>query len=159
MSESTPLQPVVFTLGEAAKAAGVSKPTLSKAIAKGRLAADRQQDGSFQIQAAELFRAYPPKPEGNRLAGSDFDERETHVDRALLARELEELRQRLAGADAERDRERRQLSDQIEDLRRRLDLEGEERRKLTAILTDQRAKAAEAEPARAGFLARLFGRG
>jgi hypothetical protein len=31
----------------------------------------------------------------------------------------------------------------IDDLRERLDREGEERRKLTAILTDQRAKAPE----------------
>ena len=46
----------------------------------------------------------------------------------------------------------------IEDLRRRLDVEGEERRKLTAMLTDQRtAPEPTPEPPR-GFWARLRGR-
>jgi hypothetical protein len=69
------------------------------------------------------------------------------------------LREQLATFSEERDRERRQLVDQVEDLRRRLDLEGEERRKLTAILTDQRATPVEPPPAPKGFFARLFGKG
>jgi hypothetical protein len=49
-----------YTLGQAAKAAGTSKPTLSRAIKSGRLSAQRQPDGSFLIDPAELHRVYPP---------------------------------------------------------------------------------------------------
>lgn len=51
------------------------------------------------------------------------------------------LRRELAFMTAEREREREQLQARIDDLSRRLDAEGEERRRLTAILTDQRAQA------------------
>lgn len=57
-----------FTLGTAAKELGITKPTLSKAIAKGKLSATRREDGSYSIDAAELFRyrdanqhRYPPE--------------------------------------------------------------------------------------------------
>jgi anti-sigma factor RsiW len=66
---------------------------------------------------------------GKSLAGTE-----------ALHRELELLRE-------ERERERNQLNGQIDDLRRRLDSEAEERRKLTALLTDQREKQ-EPEPRR-----------
>lgn len=162
MSESPSPTPVVFTLGEAAKAAKVSKPTLSKAISSGRLSAEKTPDGSYRIQAGELFRVYPPNRVVNGLPDGEIVERETGKDYRLLERESNELRERLATTEAERDRERRQLTDQIDDLRRRLDIEGEERRKLTAILTDQRAKAEEpppSAPAPKGFWARLTGKG
>ena len=54
-----------------------------------------------------------------------------------------------------------QVKGERDDLRRRLDAEGEERRKLTALLTDQREKpTAEPEQPRKGlrgFLHRLTG--
>ena len=45
-----------YTLGEAAKAVGFSKPTLSRAIKNGKLSAIRLDDGSYSIDAAELER-------------------------------------------------------------------------------------------------------
>jgi hypothetical protein len=176
MSEFAPGQPPTltaptFTLGEAAKAVGLSKPTLSKAITSGRLSAEKDQaTGVYTIQAAELFRVYPPNRQGNREATSDIDAEETGVTEqgnpGLAAREVDRLRKQLADQAMERDRERRQLEDQISDLRRRLDLEGEERRKLTAILTDQRTRPPEPEPepepappVRRGLWSRLTGRG
>jgi len=50
----------------------------------------------------------------------------------LLRREIEMLRE-------ERERERQEAQTTIADLRRRLDTEAEERRKLTAVLSDLRA--------------------
>ena len=44
------------TLGQAAKECGVSKSTLSRWIKKGRVSAERQEDGSFLIDASELNR-------------------------------------------------------------------------------------------------------
>ena len=147
MSDSAPVQPHIFTLGEAAKAAGVSKPTISKAIKSGRLSAEQKPDGSYSIQAAELFRVFPP---GGRH-GTPKVEGDAPVTgvavRGLPESEVNPLSEQLAREREERERERQQLTEQIEDLRRRLDTEGEERRKLMAILTDQRAKPAEPQTA------------
>jgi hypothetical protein len=49
-----------YTLGQAAKATGLSKPTISDAIKKGRISAKKNESGSFEIDPAELHRVYPP---------------------------------------------------------------------------------------------------
>ena len=53
---------MAYTLGEAAKAVGKSKATLSKAVKSGRLSAIKKDDGSFSIEPTELHRVYPPTP-------------------------------------------------------------------------------------------------
>ena len=45
-----------MTLGEAARYCGISKGTLSKAIASGKLSATRREDASWAIDGAELAR-------------------------------------------------------------------------------------------------------
>ena len=61
-----------LTLNQAAKEVGKAKSTLSKAIKSGKLSAALQEDGSYRIDASELFRVFPPSimtipafPEGN----------------------------------------------------------------------------------------------
>lgn len=49
----------MLTMGEAAKHAGISKATLSRAIKSGRVSAHRNDKGGFDIDPAELFRVYP----------------------------------------------------------------------------------------------------
>ena len=49
----------MFTLGEAAREVGMAKSAISRAIKTGRLSATRQEDGSYAIDPAELFRVYP----------------------------------------------------------------------------------------------------
>src|SRR4051794_7134781 len=116
----------IFTLGEAARTVHRSKSTLSKAIKSGRLSVMSRDDGSYQIDAAELFRVFAPNgsvnPEIERSATPEANGRT-----ALLEIEIAGLRATLTQVEGERD-----------DLRRRLDQETEERRRLTAILTDQR---------------------
>ena len=51
---------MVYTLGDAAKATGKSKATISKAIKNGRISATKDDAGVFQIDPAELHRVYPP---------------------------------------------------------------------------------------------------
>jgi len=105
-----------FSLTQAAKQVGKSKPTISKAIKTGRLSAVKVGNG-YEIDAAELFRVYP-KQQANISTGQTTDE--TRV--ALLELEAKMLRQQL---------EREQ--DTVADLRTRLD-------KAEALITDARPR-------------------
>jgi hypothetical protein len=51
-----------YTLGEAAIACGKSKSTISKAIKAGKISAEKNDHGTFEIEASELHRVYPPAP-------------------------------------------------------------------------------------------------
>ena len=51
---------MAYTLGEAAKAVGKSKGTISKAVKAGKISATKLENGSFSIEAAELHRVYAP---------------------------------------------------------------------------------------------------
>lgn len=48
----------MFSLSQSAKLTGVSKATIHRAIKSGKLSAARQEDGSYQIDPAELHRVY-----------------------------------------------------------------------------------------------------
>lgn len=129
----------MLSMGQAARETGVSKATIHRAIKSGRLSALRQDDGSYQIDPAELFRVYgaakpvqvvdvrqdatpmqPPPP-------SLVHELQARV--ALLELELSSEKRRAEVAETDRNRWHAQA----------------ERLALPA-------------PAKAGLLARLFGR-
>lgn len=151
-----------FTVGEAAKVTGRGKGTISEAIKSGRLSVHEKTDRGYRIAGSELFRVFPAvRPNGSENGRDEHGRTpETNSPNRGLEREIEALRE-------ERDRERRQLQETIDDLRRRLDVEGEERRRLTAmILTDQTRPeppaAAPEKPAEArsgGWWGKLTGRG
>lgn len=132
---------MVYTVGQAAKATGKSKPTISRAIKTGALSAVKNDDGSYTIDPAELHRIFPPTPSSSN-DNPEILRSETPALQATLQREIELLRERLTDKDAV-----------IDDLRHRLDRESEERRKLTAILTDQRAQAIITPPPEAPAVA------
>jgi hypothetical protein len=98
-----------YTLGQASKATGISKPTLSRAIKSGRISAKRQEDGSFLIDPSELHRVYPPV-NANRNDNGEMKQSETLGNPESLRAQLEILKE-------ERDRERQQLQATIDDLR------------------------------------------
>jgi hypothetical protein len=135
-----------YTLGTAAKATGKSKSTLSRDIKSGRISAIRGDNGSFDIDPAELHRVYPAIPhnssgnstiEHNGTIGTD----QWNTENVLLREQIELLKN-------ERD-----------DLRRRLDQEAEERRRLTMLLTHQPEKQPEPEQKTKSLLwEKLFGR-
>src|SRR4051812_7141493 len=50
---------MALSLRQAARTAGVSKSTISRAIQAGRLSATRSDDGGWSIDPAELCRVYP----------------------------------------------------------------------------------------------------
>jgi hypothetical protein len=149
-----------YSLADAATASGKSKMTIQRAIKSGKLSASRRDDESYDIDPSELHRVFPPvsvlEAKNDNKVRDDIPN-----DITVLQLELKVRDEKIALIEAEREREREQLTGQIDDLRHRLDSEGEERRKLTALLTDQSRKpAAEPEQARKGwrgFLHRLTG--
>ncbi|WP_143025723.1 helix-turn-helix domain-containing protein [Paracoccus isoporae] len=143
-----------YTLGEAAKAAGFSKPTLSRAIKNGKLSAKRLDDGSYSIDAAELERWKDANGHRNgalkRIATPAVIP-EPPPETSALQAEVEKLR---AQVQADQ-RERGFLEQRIEDLRERAERAERKEDQLHALLVDLRPQASS-EP-RKGFWGRLFG--
>src|SRR5688572_346725 len=133
--------PMYLTLGQAAKQSGIGKATLSRYIKQGKLSAQKQEDGSYRIDASELDRIQsimrPP-------AEQPPEQNETPIETRMLQREISLLRETLEQKDkiivdvmTERDR----WAHMAESLQ-------EEKQKL---LTDGRAGSGR------GFWQRLFG--
>ncbi len=136
----------MYTLGLAAKEAGWSKATISRAIKNGKLSADRRDDNSYAIEPSELQRWVDSNSHRNskmKRIATPSETPETPSQNNGLQAEVDGL---LAQVDL--------LKSERDDLRGRLDAESEERRKLTAMLTDQRGSSDKPR----GLLARLTGR-
>jgi len=118
-----------MTLNEAAKSCSKAKGTVLKAIKDGRLSAPKDAQGRYEIDPSELHRVFP-------MTITDQSEKPTlttttdHENRI----EIERLRAELKAANILSEN----MAETVADLRERLDREGEERRQLTAMLTDQR---------------------
>jgi hypothetical protein len=127
---------MVYTLGEAAKATGKSKATISKAIKSGRISAKKDETGTFNIDPSELHRVYPPTV--------STKQNETPVNSSIKTENDGTIRELQARLEAAHER----LSDRdgvISDLREDRD---KWRQQATTLLADQRRK---------GFLKRLLG--
>lgn len=128
-----------YTAGQAAKAVGKNIATITRAIKAGKISASKDDDGAWRIDPAELHRVFPIAPQDLRGPKMQKDaiptqEAVASTDNALL-QEVAILHERVRSQEVLlSDR-----ADQISDLRSRLDKEGEERRRLAAILTDQNA--------------------
>jgi len=87
----------MFSMGEAARQSGVSKATIHRHIKAGKLSAVRNADGSYAIDPAELFRAYPAvkQVETVSMRQRETQELPPETDReiALLRERIEELKQ------------------------------------------------------------------
>lgn len=130
---------MAYTLGEAAKATGRSKATISKAIKSGRISATKNEIGTFHIDPAELHRVYAPTVSSEHKETASKPEVVTGNDgliRELQAR-LDAMHERLTDKETV-----------ISDLR---DDREKWRQQATALLADQRPKSA-------GFWARLIGK-
>jgi hypothetical protein len=121
-----------YNLAQAGAAVGRNRSTILKAIRRGAISASRDEaTGGWLIEPAELHRVFPPvavETSGNAHGNTATSRATTETG------EVRELRARLEAAEAAlgfRD-------ETIRDLRHRLDAESEERRRLTAVLADQR---------------------
>lgn len=130
-------------------------------LKSGRLSHEKNGDGSYAIDASDLRRIYP---DAFDETGAPIVQKNTDTvlkstsETGDLRLEVERLRERLKVIEQSNERERQLLLDQVSDLRRRADADSEERRKLTAILTDQRAQPLTPSQPQASPLAGLFGR-
>lgn len=107
-----------LSLSAAAKEVERSKSTLSRAINQGRMSAIRCEDGSYQIDPAELYRVFPtpiPQPAASNTTQPN-EEQDGTLRMQLELAERERDRER-----EERSREREQMQATIDDLRARLD--------------------------------------
>ncbi len=119
----------VLTLGQAAKLAGTSKTTLTRAIRAGRLSATRRDDGGYAIDPAELCRVYtvtPTTPETGAATGRVVHQATPAGDPTVTAR--------LAALDAEV----RGLRDLLTEVRQSRDSWQQQAERATLALTDQR---------------------
>ncbi|RYF20244.1 MAG: DNA-binding protein [Oxalobacteraceae bacterium] len=143
---------MAYTLGEAAKATGISKASISRAINSGRISAIKNDSGSFSIEPVELHRVYPPKSAATVSGTPSETIRNTDngtgntVDSNVLQARLDAALEQLRDRDGT-----------IGDLRQRLDRSDEERREAQARVIGLLAGPGPTESKR-GFFGRLFGR-
>lgn len=121
---------MTYTLGTAAKATGLAKSTVLRAIKAGRITANKTDTGDWSIDPAELHRVFPPAERGT---GATPDA--THLEAELRGlREVTAL-----------------LRAQLDDTRKDRDQWRDQAQAVTRQLADARTT-------RGGFLSRLFGK-
>ena len=84
--------PMTYTLGTAARATGLSKSTIHRAIKAGPVSAGRSDTGEYAIDPAELHRAFPPVQDATRSGNGSVTQDATpskRVEVALLHARLE----------------------------------------------------------------------
>ncbi len=128
---------MAYTLGEAAKATGKSKATISKAIKNGRISARKDETGTFRIDPSELHRVYP-----STVSSELYETPENTTVRPDIDGAIRELQARLEAAHERLTDKETVIADLKEDRDRW-------RQQATALLSDNRPQ---------GFLKRLFGR-
>jgi hypothetical protein len=144
-----------ISASEAAKLTGMSKQGIINAINSGKISAVKDIDGRWQIEPVELFRVYPAVSSSGGTGRQEVDD----VDAALpqvdtpsieaLQVEVRMLREVLDTKDDVISAK----EDTIADLRARLNVEQEERRRLSMMLTAAPAPASKPK----GFWQRLLG--
>jgi hypothetical protein len=122
----------MLTMGEAAKEAGISKATLSRAIKNGRVSATRNDKGGWDVDPAELFRVYPRNTSTVAVNGSmkrDATPSATADETPALRAEIEGLRAQLA-----------MMRDHTDDLKAQRDSWQKQAESSQRLLADQRSK-------------------
>lgn len=71
----------MYTLGTAAKAAGVSKSTIHRAIKRGTISVRSKSDGGYEIDPAELHRVFPPAGQPEPPSGTENGSAEGSAER------------------------------------------------------------------------------
>jgi len=134
-----------YTLAEAAKAVGRTKPAILSAIQKGRISAQKNALGQWEIEPSELHRVYRPLSQETKDAERSLpeliQEREAKI-RELQARleAAEDLKREIQARNEELQQERDDWKQQADEWR-----------------MQAKALPAGGEVPRPGFWKRLFG--
>lgn len=145
-----------YTLGEAAKATGKSKPTIQRAIKSGKISAEKKDDGSYIIEPSEVHRVYPMKrSDGNET--SPMKRNATPINTSTLQDEVEVLRRELELATSVHARECELMQQQIDLYKERLERADKDKDQLTALLTFQQEQVVPDSGKARGFWGRLKG--
>lgn len=140
-----------YSLAEAAKAVGRTKPAILSAIQKGRISAKKNDLGQWEIDPAELHRVYKPtKQVANdieRELPALVQEKEAKI-KELQARleALEELKKEIQGRNEDLKQERDNWKQQADEWRMQ-----------AKALPPPEAAAQEQQAPKRGFFRRLFG--
>ncbi|TMJ29263.1 MAG: hypothetical protein E6G96_10425 [Alphaproteobacteria bacterium] len=127
-----------YTLGQAAKAVGMSKTSILRSIKAGRISAGRDELGQWAIEACELHRVYPPVtddpgtangPGEGAVTGSETAISEANARAALAEARLFDFKSMLEEIREQRDRWQKQAE-----------------RLATLAITDQRKEPAPVQP-------------
>jgi excisionase family DNA binding protein len=151
-----------YTLGMAARATGLSKSTIYRAIKSGRISAGRSDTGDYAIDPAELHRVFPPLP------ADDEDTSNGSAKHGATGTELNDIaleKARLEAEVAASSLVTALLRQQLEETRQDRDhWRGQAQRLVlppptpATMPSTTPAVPLSPAPARVGFLARLFGR-
>ena len=102
-----------YTLGQAAKAVGMSKTSILRSIKAGRISAGRDELGQWAIEPCELHRVYPPLTDdtgtGNGteergVTGSETARAEANTRATLAEARLSDVKSMLDDIREQRDR-------------------------------------------------------
>ena len=111
---------MTYTLGQAAKATGKSKSTISKALKNGTISAEKGVNGAFKIDPSELHRVFPANSIKERqqvTENTTKEHLETAVKLAQLEVRLEAAEKRADDLEQDRDSWRNQASSLLADQR------------------------------------------
>jgi len=122
-----------YTAGQAAEATGKNIATITRAIKAGKISANKDASGAWRIDASELHRIFPLRPQDLRKHQMQSDasplQEQSKSQTAALEQELAALRERVAAQSALLEERASQISDLKEDRDRW-------RQQATNLLTD-----------------------
>jgi excisionase family DNA binding protein len=147
-----------YTLGTAARATGVSKSTIYRAIKAGRVSASRTDTGDYAIDPAELHRVFPPSDSDAARSGTAGMKRGAMApDGGELALKAARLEAEIAASALVSELLRRQLDETRQD---RDHWRGQAQRLVAPLPPPRPSPAFDLGdmPERTGFMSRLFGR-
>ena len=143
----------MFTLGQAAKETGKSKATLSRDIKKGKLSATKNEDGSYRINPAELFRVYKKINNSGTVANGTPETGETYNKIERLQTELNFKDEKITS-----------LENQLQEVKADRAKWQKQAESVTALLTHQKEKPQQEvskkaqQPQQMSFWNRLLGK-
>lgn len=154
-----------YSAGQAAKAVGVATSTITRALKNGKISGEKQPEGGWLIDPAELHRVFPPVAAQELQQGSrdplmlesatpELDSRNRGLERLV-----ETLQEEIAWLRQDREKQIEQLQETIADARQDRDHWREKANALLRLMPPPAPEASVEAPSKpvGGFWRRLLG--